>query len=244
VSGRENGANLPNQGTIRRRDGRKSTDGISVGPRVAVATFGPLVLRRSRNRCRAYLNSVRTERFFFSFAPILAENPGSTLNTNNSIRRLIGSRWICLPVAALLFLSGRCVNADPVGDFFKKVGQSISKAFQPPTPPNQTEKKTKRPSRRPGSRISNIAEASPTPVEQPPNVAQEAKFTPTITVLRASAVSPEKAKGDMPYGIPVPGQKGMVTSPYLPDGNYIDVSGFPPGSAVRDPYTRKIFLVP
>jgi hypothetical protein len=30
----------------------------------------------------------------------------------------------------------------------------------------------------------------------------------------------------------------------LPDGNYIDVSGFPPGSAVRDPYTRKIFLVP
>ena len=34
-------------------------------------------------------------------------------------------------MAALFFLSGRCVNADPVGDFFKKVGQSVSKAFQP-----------------------------------------------------------------------------------------------------------------
>ena len=136
------------------------------------------------------------------------------------------------------------MNADPVGDFFQKVGQSISKAFQPRTPPDQTEKKTKRPSRRPGSRISNVAETSPTPVEQQTNVAQEAKFTPTITVLRASAVPPEKAKGDMPYGIPVPGRKGMVISPYLPEGNYIDVSGFAPGSAVKDPYTRKIFLVP
>jgi hypothetical protein len=48
----------------------------------------------------------------------------------------------------------------------------------------------------------------------------------------------------MPYGIPVPGQKGMVMSPYLPERNYIDVSAFAPGSAVRDPYTGKIFLVP
>jgi hypothetical protein len=54
----------------------------------------------------------------------------------------------------------------------------------------------------------------------------------------------EKAKGDMPYGIPVPGQKGMVISPYSPDGNYIDVSAFAPGSAVKDPYTEKIFRVP
>jgi hypothetical protein len=48
----------------------------------------------------------------------------------------------------------------------------------------------------------------------------------------------------MPYGIPVPGRKGMVTSPYLPEANYIDVSAFPPGSAVKDPYTGKLFLVP
>jgi hypothetical protein len=141
-------------------------------------------------------------------------------------------------------MSGRCVNADPVGDFLKKVGQSISKAFQPRTSPNQADKKTKRPVRRPGSRIPNPAEASPTPVEQTINVVQEAKLAPTITVLRASAVPVEKAKGDMPYGIPVPGQKSMVTSPYLPEGGYIDVSGFAPGSAVKDPYTGKIFLVP
>ena len=85
---------------------------------------------------------------------------------------------------------------------------------------------------------------SPAPVEEPTVAAKEEKVTPTVVVLRAAAVPPEKAKGDMPYGIPVPGHKGMVTSPYSPEGNYIDVSAFAPGSAVRDPYTGKIFLVP
>ena len=134
------------------------------------------------------------------------------------------------------------MNADPVGDFFKKVGESVSKAFQPRPTPNPTEKKTKRAARRPTSPQSNVVGASPTPLEQPMNLVKEEMVTPTV--LRASAVPAEKAKGDMPYGIPVPGHKGMVTSPYSPEGNYVDVSAFAPGSAVRDPYTGKIFLVP
>ena len=166
------------------------------------------------------------------------------MNAENLINRFIRSRWISLPVAALFFLSGRCVNADPVGDFFKKVGQSVSKAFQPRPTPNPTEKRTKRAARRPSSPQSNLVGASPTPLEQPTDLVKEEKVTPTAVVLRAAAVPPEKAKGDMPYGIPVPGHKGMVTSPYSPEGNYIDVSAFAPGSAVRDPFTGKIFLVP
>jgi hypothetical protein len=166
------------------------------------------------------------------------------LNAENPINRFIRLRWVSLPVAALFFSSAQCVDADPVGDFFKKVGQSVSKAFQPRPTPNPTEKKTKRAARRSSSPQSNLVEASPTPLEQPINVVKEEKVTPTVTVLRAAAVPPEKAKGDMPYGIPVPGHKGMVTSPYSPEGNYIDVSAFAPGSAVRDPYTGKIFLVP
>ena len=141
----------------------------------------------------------------------------------------------------MFFVSARCVRADPVGDFFKKVGQSISKAFQPA--PNQTKKKTtKSAPRRSTSPQSNLVGVSPTPLEQPPNLVKEEMVTPSV--LRASAVPAEKAKGDMPYGIPVPGHKGMVTSPFVPEGNYIDVSAFAPGSAVRDPYTGKIFLVP
>jgi len=181
--------------------------------------------------------------FSFSSTPILTENPVFTLNAGKFINHFIRSRWVLFPVVALFLLSDRCVNADPVGDFFKKVGQSVSKAFQPRPTPNPAEKKAKRASRRPGSPQSNLAGASPTPLEQPPNLSNEEKI-PVVTVLRASAVPAEKAKGDMPYGIPVPGHKGMVTSPYSPEGNYVDVSAFAAGSAVRDPYTGKIFLVP
>ncbi len=57
-------------------------------------------------------------------------------------------------------------------------------------------------------------------------------------------VSPSKiAKGDYPYGIPVPNKPHLVESPYSP-GKYVDVEGFAPGTEVKDPYTQKIFLVP
>jgi len=141
-------------------------------------------------------------------------------------------------VAALFFLSQQCVYADPVGDFFKKVGQSISKAFQPQPTPAPSRKK--RISDRGDSQGSNAAQATPNLLEAPAPPAQKEKLPPVV--LRASAAP--QAKGDMPYGIPVPGHKGMVTSPYVPEGNYIDVSAFAPGSAVRDPYTGKLFLVP
>ena len=49
---------------------------------------------------------------------------------------------------------------------------------------------------------------------------------------------------DLPYGTPVPGKPGFVTSPFSPTEGYVDVRGFPPGSEVKDPYSGKIFLVP
>jgi hypothetical protein len=162
------------------------------------------------------------------------------LNPDNLISRLIRSRCISLLVVALFFLSGRWANADPVGDFFKKVGQSISKAFQPrPTP---APGRKKRISRQPSSREPKGAETVPTPIEEPSKPGKEEQSAPPV--LPASAAPAGKAKEDMPYGIPVPGRKGMVTSPYLPEGYYIDVSAFAPGSAVKDPYTGKIFRVP
>jgi hypothetical protein len=161
--------------------------------------------------------------------------------TFKTINRLMRLRRISLLVVALFLQGERCANADPVGDFFKKVGQSISKAFQPQPAQRQTNK-TRRSPRRPTSQESKAPEASPSASEELPKPAKEEQ--PVAPILPALAVPAGKAKGDMPYGIPVPGQKGMVISPYLPEGNYIDVSAFSPGSAVKDPYTGKIFLVP
>ncbi len=171
---------------------------------------------------------------------LLEDNHEFTLNAENSLNRIFRLRWISFLIVALFLLSGQWASADPVGDFFKKVGQSISKAFQPQPSPGPTRKK-----RGPGgltSRESNAAGTEASPLEEPPKPVKEEK--PAPTVLPALAAPAAKAKGDMPYGIPVPGRKGMVISPYLPEGNYIDVSAFLPGAAVRDPYTGKIFRVP
>jgi len=74
------------------------------------------------------------------------------------------------------------------------------------------------------------------PTSQPP-VEQPATTPPPM------AAPTKVAKGDYPYGVPVPGKPHLVESPYSP-GKYIDVEGFPPGTEVKDPYTDKIFLVP
>jgi len=88
------------------------------------------------------------------------------------------------------------------------------------------------------------------PPQQPfnPNGPAQPTGTPPVETAAAppppTAAAPTKvAKGDYPYGIPVPGKPHLVESPYSP-GKYIDVEGFPPGTEVKDPYTDKIFLVP
>jgi hypothetical protein len=42
----------------------------------------------------------------------------------------------------------------------------------------------------------------------------------------------------------VPGKPGYVFSPFDSSGRYVDVSGYTPGTKVKDPWTDKIFVVP
>ena len=81
------------------------------------------------------------------------------------------------------------------------------------------------------------AYATPTPpVEETPKVTGGPSPTPAQTSATQSR--------EMPYGTPVPGKPGFVTSPHSPYAGYVDVRGFPPGTEVKCPYSGKIFLVP
>lgn len=47
-----------------------------------------------------------------------------------------------------------------------------------------------------------------------------------------------------PTATAVPDKPGYVFSPFDSSGRYVDVSGYTPGTKVKDPWTDKIFVVP
>jgi hypothetical protein len=86
----------------------------------------------------------------------------------------------------------------------------------------------------PATNQETARQDQPTTPPPPPSKPSDAGSTPPATA----------EKKDYPYGTPVPGKSGFVTSPHAPYSGYVDVRGFPPGTEVKDPYTGKIFLVP
>lgn len=147
---------------------------------------------------------------------------------------------VCLSIFTLFGTTG---EAGPFENIFKSIRNSFARSSPKPRPPQPRQSSRKQSNEAPPNDASDASNASnsqaspsSTPVPAPPN---------PRNVRIAKATAPRKSsKGDLPYGIPVPGKQGLVTSPFSPDSGYIDVRSFPPGTQVRDPYTGKTFLTP
>ena len=139
-----------------------------------------------------------------------------------------------------LTLAGPIAAANPVGDFFKKIGRSLSKLHKNP-PPRPTPHKKR-------STGEKTAETPGEPTAGSP-AGPSAEFTPspspTPIDIRPAALAPRtKGRRDVPYGVAVPNKPGFVSSPYAPTQGYVDVRAFPSSTEVLDPFTGKIFLTP
>ena len=139
-----------------------------------------------------------------------------------------------------LFGAPEIGQAGPFEDFFKSIRNSFARPSPKPRTPQPRRSNPKQSNETPPSDASDTSNSqtspSPTPVPAPPN-------PNNVRVAKATAAR-KKRNSDLPYGIPVPGKQGLVTSPFSPDSGYIDVRSFPPGTEVKDPYTGKTFLTP
>ena len=81
-----------------------------------------------------------------------------------------------------------------------------------------------------------------------PSPPQQNETHPPTSATSHPGATPQSSStnsgAQFPVAKPVPGKPGYVFSPYDPNGGYVDVSGYPSGSKVKDPYSQKIFLVP
>jgi hypothetical protein len=98
------------------------------------------------------------------------------------------------------------------------------------------------------SDVTNPGRPLPAPSPTQRNVAshKSAERSASVTPRPAASkpASSTTTAAQFPTAKPVPGKPGLVFNPFKANGGYIDVSGYAPGSKVKDPESQKIFIVP
>jgi hypothetical protein len=141
-------------------------------------------------------------------------------------------RIAAITISILAFLiAGENARAEPFEDFFDALKHAILHPVEKPRSHRSTRKQM-------------AAESSDVSTTRNSDGAVHTPPSEHNTRTATRALGAKDAKSGLRYGSPVPGKTGFVTSPFAPDSGYVDVRGFPPGTAVKDPYTDKIFLTP
>ena len=99
------------------------------------------------------------------------------------------------------------------------------------------------------SDVSHPGRPVPVPSPTPRAAVRKPTQGSTSTTSNMAAKSPTKkssgtaAASQFPTAKPAPGRPGLVLNPFKAN-SYIDVSGYAPGSKVKDPESQRIFIVP
>ena len=106
----------------------------------------------------------------------------------------------------------------------------------------------------PGHPVPSTQVASPQRRQKSDTARTESPSKKTRSVAPSEPTRPEttsppqvqasSTSTTFPTAKAVPDKPGYVFSPFDSSGRYVDVSGYTPGTKVKDPWTDKIFIVP
>jgi hypothetical protein len=146
------------------------------------------------------------------------------------VKRLMHTTVLSVSILAL-FTTSNIAQAGPIGLFVRVVRGAIPHPEHRSRWHRGSHTRNEEP-----AGDSSTSEMSGSPLPAPPNERNIRKATSD------QAMKPRN--NNLPYGTPVPGKQGLVTSPFSRNSGYIDVRGIPPGTEVKGPYTGDIFLTP
>ena len=100
----------------------------------------------------------------------------------------------------------------------------------------------------PSTQVASAPQSRPktdTQTSQKPKTAPPVTYSETRQPqLKPSSPPQPSSTSAFPTAKAVPDKPGYVFSPFDSSGRYVDVSGYTPGTKVKDPWTDKIFIVP
>jgi hypothetical protein len=162
---------------------------------------------------------------FFVCRARIGQTWHDTVFVKRPLRRIIVWSTIAIVIAG-----SDLAKAGPFRDFFTALRGAFAQPNEKPRRHRTSHKNVTSPS------DASNKQSPGTPIPAPPDQRN-------IRMAKAASGANQQ-KTNLPYGVPVAGKEWLVTSPFAPDSGYVDITGFPPGTSVEDPYTGKIFLTP